>query len=248
MQPIATHTCRFVGVRDVRDEHAEDEVCVRERHFHWWARDREVAREPESGCRALLPCPMAHARRHARAVSRARATAARTPKSFRALNSIISPSSAHVSTHCTAVGALHGYRPVDAPGWRWHRRFRAPREVRRLKFCLTMMENNFRPRSKHAAWFGVCWPPRRLLLRSWRFRRINRRTRSMRRARATLARAAEQKVSADCACGVMSYRTLQTSFVSEIPAGVLACLRPEARRKKRPFSCHVIVCPHSVHR
>ena len=60
----------------------ENEVCVRERHFHWWARDREVAREPESGCRALLPCPMAHARRQARAVSCARATAARTAKSF----------------------------------------------------------------------------------------------------------------------------------------------------------------------
>ena len=30
-----------------------NEVCVRERHFHWWARDREVAREPESGCRVL---------------------------------------------------------------------------------------------------------------------------------------------------------------------------------------------------
>ena len=60
-------------------------MCVRERQFHWWARDREVAREPESRCRALLPCPMAHARRHARAVSRACATAARTAKSFWAL-------------------------------------------------------------------------------------------------------------------------------------------------------------------
>ena len=60
-------------------------MCVRERHFHWWVRDREVAREPESGCRALLPCPMAHARRHAGAVSCARATAARTAKSFPAL-------------------------------------------------------------------------------------------------------------------------------------------------------------------
>ena len=67
------------------ETNTENEVCVRERHFHWWARDREVAREPESGCRALLPCPMAHARRHARAVSRARATAARTAKPFRAL-------------------------------------------------------------------------------------------------------------------------------------------------------------------
>ena len=47
---------------------------------------REVAREPESGCRALLSCPIAHARRHARAVlSHARATAAQTAKSFRAL-------------------------------------------------------------------------------------------------------------------------------------------------------------------
>ena len=67
------------------EKNTENEVCVRERHFHWWARDREVAREPESRCRALLPCPMAHARRHARAVSRACATAARTAKSFRAL-------------------------------------------------------------------------------------------------------------------------------------------------------------------
>ena len=69
------------------ETNTENEVCVRERHFHWWARDREVAREPESesGCRALLPCPMAHARRHARAVSRARATAARTAKPFLAL-------------------------------------------------------------------------------------------------------------------------------------------------------------------
>ena len=67
------------------ENNTENEVCVRERHFHWWARDREVAREPESGCRALLPCPMAHARRHARAVSCARATAAQTAKSFPAL-------------------------------------------------------------------------------------------------------------------------------------------------------------------
>ncbi len=65
----------------------ENEVCVRERHFHyWWAHDREVSREPESGYRALLPCPIAHARRHARAVSRACATAARTAKSFPAVN------------------------------------------------------------------------------------------------------------------------------------------------------------------
>ena len=68
------------------ETNTENEVCVRERHFHWRARDREVAREPESGYRALLPCPMAHARRHARAVSRVRATAARTAKSFRALH------------------------------------------------------------------------------------------------------------------------------------------------------------------
>jgi hypothetical protein len=67
------------------EKNTENEVCVRERHFHWWARDREVARIPESGCRALLPCPMAHARRHSRAVSCARATAARTAKSFPAL-------------------------------------------------------------------------------------------------------------------------------------------------------------------
>ena len=44
-------------------------ASVRERYFHLGARDRKVAREPESGCRALLPCPMAHAARHARAVS-----------------------------------------------------------------------------------------------------------------------------------------------------------------------------------
>ena len=67
------------------EKNTGNEVCVRERHFHWWARDREVAREPESGCRALLPCPMAHARRHVGAVSCARATAARTAKSFPAL-------------------------------------------------------------------------------------------------------------------------------------------------------------------
>ena len=62
-----------------------ENVYVRKRHFPWWARDREVAREPESRCRALLPCPMAFAWRHARAVSRACITAARTAKSFRAL-------------------------------------------------------------------------------------------------------------------------------------------------------------------
>ena len=67
------------------EKNTENEVCVRERHFYWWARDREVARIPESGCRALLPCPMAHTRRHSRAVSCARATAARTAKSFPAL-------------------------------------------------------------------------------------------------------------------------------------------------------------------
>ena len=64
------------------EKNTENEVCVRECHFHWWARDREVAREPESGCRALLPCPMANARRHARAMSCAHATAAPTAKSF----------------------------------------------------------------------------------------------------------------------------------------------------------------------
>ena len=65
------------------EKNTENEVCVRERHFHWWwARDREVARIPESGCRALLPCPMAHARRHSRAMSCVRATAARTAKPF----------------------------------------------------------------------------------------------------------------------------------------------------------------------
>ena len=60
-------------------------LCVVQDSRRWWARDREVAREPGSGCRALLPCPMAHAMRHARAVSHARATAARTAKSPRAL-------------------------------------------------------------------------------------------------------------------------------------------------------------------
>ena len=33
------------------EKNTENEVCVRERHFSWWARDREVARKPESGCR-----------------------------------------------------------------------------------------------------------------------------------------------------------------------------------------------------
>ena len=61
--------------------------CVSERYFRWWVRDRKVAREPASGCRALLPCSMAHTRRHARAASFARATAARTAKSFPALPS-----------------------------------------------------------------------------------------------------------------------------------------------------------------
>ena len=76
---------QFLFVSVLFETKTENEVYVRERHFHWWARDREVAREPESRCRALLPCPMAHARRHARAVSRACATVARTAKSFRAL-------------------------------------------------------------------------------------------------------------------------------------------------------------------
>ena len=67
------------------EKNTENKVCVVERHFHWLARDREVAREPASGCRALLPCPMAHARRYVRAASCARATAARTAKSFPAL-------------------------------------------------------------------------------------------------------------------------------------------------------------------
>ena len=30
------------------EKNTENEVCVRERHFHWWARDREVARIAES--------------------------------------------------------------------------------------------------------------------------------------------------------------------------------------------------------
>ena len=67
------------------EKNSSRQVSVRERYFHLGARDRKVVREPESGGRALLPCPMAHATRHARAVSRARAIAARTPKSFRAL-------------------------------------------------------------------------------------------------------------------------------------------------------------------
>ena len=67
------------------EKNSSRQASVRERYFHLGARDRKVVREPESGGRALLPCPMAHATRHARAVSRARATAARTPKSFPAL-------------------------------------------------------------------------------------------------------------------------------------------------------------------
>ena len=67
------------------EKNSSRQVSVRERYFHLGARDRKVVREPESGGRALLPCPMAHATRHARAVSRARAIAARTPKSFPAL-------------------------------------------------------------------------------------------------------------------------------------------------------------------
>ena len=76
---------KFLFVFVLFETNTENEVYVRERHFHWWACDREVAREPESRCRALLPCPMAHARRHSRAVSCACATAAQTAKSFRAL-------------------------------------------------------------------------------------------------------------------------------------------------------------------
>ena len=67
------------------ETNTENEVCVRDRHFRWWARDRNVAREPESRCRALLLSPMAHARRHASAVTRVCATSARTMKSFREL-------------------------------------------------------------------------------------------------------------------------------------------------------------------
>ena len=67
------------------EKNSSRQASVRERYFHLGARDRKVVREPESGGRALLPCPMAHATRHARAVSRARAIAARTPKSFPAL-------------------------------------------------------------------------------------------------------------------------------------------------------------------
>ena len=48
----------FLFVFVLFEKNTENEVCVCERHFRWWARDREVAREPESGCRALLPCPM----------------------------------------------------------------------------------------------------------------------------------------------------------------------------------------------
>ena len=67
------------------EKNSSRQASVRERYFHLGARDRKVVREPESGGRALLPCLMAHATRHARAVSRARAIAARTPKSFPAL-------------------------------------------------------------------------------------------------------------------------------------------------------------------
>ena len=72
-------------VFEMCEKNSSRQASVRERYFHLGARDRKVVREPESGGRALLPCLMAHATRHARAVSRARAIAARTPKSFPAL-------------------------------------------------------------------------------------------------------------------------------------------------------------------
>ena len=93
------------------EKNTENEVCVRERHFHWWARDREVAREPESGCRALLPCPMAHARRHARAVSCARATAAQTAKSFPALAAAASDGGEGRPRGQSALAAVTAPRP-----------------------------------------------------------------------------------------------------------------------------------------
>ena len=91
---LLNHVCTNCSTRWLRvgdrvfemcEKNSSRQASVRERYFHLGARDRKVAREPESGGRALLPCPMAHATRHARAVSRARATAARTPKSFPAL-------------------------------------------------------------------------------------------------------------------------------------------------------------------
>ena len=72
------------------------EVCVRERHFRWWARDREVAREPASGCRAFLLCPMAHARRHG--VMRARHSSANSE----VVSCTASLLGAHVQCWCLA--------------------------------------------------------------------------------------------------------------------------------------------------
>ena len=92
---------KFLFVFVLFETNTENEVYVRERHFHWWARDREVAREPESGCRALLPCPITHARR---AVSRARATAAQTAKSFRALEGAHQPAGCRANIGGERVG------------------------------------------------------------------------------------------------------------------------------------------------
>ena len=88
-KPCTNCSTRWLRVGDrvfeMCEKNSSRQASVRERYFHLGARDRKVVREPESGGRALLPCPMAHATRHARAVSRARAIAARTPKSFPAL-------------------------------------------------------------------------------------------------------------------------------------------------------------------
>ena len=34
----------FLFVFMLLEKNTENEMCVRERHFHWWAREREVAR------------------------------------------------------------------------------------------------------------------------------------------------------------------------------------------------------------
>ena len=56
VQPVATRPCRFGGhfgilflfVFVLFETNTGNVVYIRERHFHWWTRDREVAREPES--------------------------------------------------------------------------------------------------------------------------------------------------------------------------------------------------------
>ena len=54
------------------EKNTENEVCVRERHFHWWARDREVARTgvgvpcspamSDGTCEAAFACRIMRAR------------------------------------------------------------------------------------------------------------------------------------------------------------------------------------------